>query len=258
MFCVAGGRLRHLLRRRDPLLPPPAPEGRGSFEFRSDGDELLLALAAAHAIEPADTVLDIGCGFGLLARPLTEFLVPGARYVGVDVDSEAIAWCAAAYAEYDYFEFVHADLANAFYRPEGEMLASEFRFPADDASVDVVVMGTVLAHLVTAEAGHYVREAARVLRPGGMLLAGVYLLDLASRAAIARGQVTPAFNLEATAGPMTVIDPELPEEAVAFEHTWFEQLTAECGLRQVAATPGRWRGGLARLDRDVVVLECPQ
>ncbi len=237
------------------MLPPVVPQGRRPHEFRSDGDELLLTLAAADAISPDDAILDIGCGDGLLARPLTEFLVPGGTYLGVDVSQEAIEWCARAYTEYEYFSFAHADVANAFYRPEGSVPASEFRFPAEDGSVDVVAFATVFAHLVTAEAAHYLREAARVLRPGGMVIVGAYLLDLASRAAIARGLATPAFDLTAEAGPMVVVDPDLPEEAVAFEHTWFEQVTVECGFKQVAATPGSWRGGLARFDRDLVVLE---
>lgn len=253
---VPDRRLRHLLRRRDPLLPPPTPQGRRAHEFRTDGDELLLALARAEGVTPVATVLDVGCGYGLFARPLTGFLVSGGRYTGVDVDADAVAWCRTAYTEYERFGFVHADLANAFYRPDGAAPAIDFCFPADDASVDVVVMATVLAHLVTAEVGHYVREAARVLRPGGRLLAGMYLLDYASRAAIGRGQTTPAFDLAAAAGPMLVVDPELPEEAVAYDHAWFEQITEQCGLRQVEATPGSWRGGLARLDRDLVVLEC--
>jgi len=243
------------MRRHDPLLPPAVPQGRRPHEFRADGDELLLSLAAAEAITPTDSVLDVGCGYSLLARPLTEFLVPGGRYSGVDVDAEAVAWCREAYAQYDRFEFVHADLVNAFYRPDGAAPASDFCFPAEAASVDVVVMATVLVHLVTAEAEHYLREAARVLRPGGRLLVGMYLLDYASRAAIGRGQATPGFDLDAAAGPMLVVDPELPEEAVAYDHAWFEQLTEQCGLRQLAATPGSWRGGLARFDRDLVVLE---
>lgn len=255
LFGVPGGRLGHLFRRRDPLLPPAKPQGRRQHEFRADGDELLLALATAEAITPSDTVLDVGCGCGLLARPLTQFLVPGSRYVGVDVDPDAIAWCRTAYAEYDYFEFAHADVANAFYRPEGEAAAGDFRFPAGDSSVDAVVMATVFAHLVTAEAEHYVREAVRVLRPGGKVMVGAYLLDLASRAAIGRGQTTPAFDPGAAAGPMLVVDPELPEEAVAYDHAWFEELAGECGLRQVYAAPGHWRGGVARFDRDLVVLE---
>ena len=43
-------------------------------------------------LRPDHHVIDIGCGSGRLALPLTNFLRRG-RYEGFDIDPDMIAWC---------------------------------------------------------------------------------------------------------------------------------------------------------------------
>lgn len=253
---MPGGRpLRRLLRRRDPLVPPAGTGRQPPRRFIADGDELLLALVTLAGLRPDHRVLDVGSAYGRVARPLAGFLEPPGSYLGIDADPAAVAWCAEQYAGRTGIAFVHLDVLNARYRPDAGAPASEAVFPAADGEADTVVMASVLGHLVTAEAERYLAEARRVLRPGGRLLAGVHLLDLASRAAIGQQRAMLPFRLDAMAGPMAVVDPELPEEAVAFDHEWLEETAAALGLARVEAAPGRWRGGHAHTDRDLLVLE---
>jgi SAM-dependent methyltransferase len=99
-------------------------------------------------------ILDLGCGEGLLTWTLAD---RGARAVGIDVDRAMVEAASAR------------SVRSQRQRPrfvEGRI--EQLPFP--DGSFDVVVMVTVLC-LVADRAGA-VREAARVLRPGGRLVVG--------------------------------------------------------------------------------------
>jgi 2-polyprenyl-6-hydroxyphenyl methylase/3-demethylubiquinone-9 3-methyltransferase len=103
-----------------------------------------LAEARARLVPPAPgpdaTLLDVGCGGGLLAPH-----VHGYRHVGVDLSDAGLA-VAAQHG----IETVRADAAD---------------LPFDDATFDVVVAGEILEHVTDLDGT--VAEALRVLRPGG-------------------------------------------------------------------------------------------
>ena len=99
-------------------------------------------------------VLDLGCGDGLLTAALAE---RGARTVGIDIDRSMLR---AAVARTDPGQRKPARFV------EGRLEQLPFR----DAMFDVVVAVTVLCLL--SDQAIAVREAARVLRPGGRLIIG--------------------------------------------------------------------------------------
>ena len=100
----------------------------------------------------AATVLDVGCGSGLVAARLADLPL---RYVGVDIPSRALVAAAAARPATD-------PLSATWARGTAEQL------PLADASVDVVVLSEVIEHLLRPELA--VWEINRVLRPGGVLV----------------------------------------------------------------------------------------
>src|SRR5689334_8741782 len=110
-----------------------------------------------------ERVLDLGCGVGRTATVLAERF-PRLRYEGLDVDGEAIEWCAREItSRRPGFRFTHADLRNAAYNPSGERDPEAFTFPYDDGAFDLVYGFSLFTHLMPAALEHYIREIKRVL-----------------------------------------------------------------------------------------------
>lgn len=242
--------------RSDRLVPPRRRQFVGHSDFVRTGDEFAGHLRTLAGLRPSDRVLDVGCGIGRMARPLTAVLDPaqGGRYDGFDVNGEGIAWCRSRYAPFPHFRFEVADLHNARYNPQGSRTARDYRFPYDDGSVDVALATSVLTHLLEDEADHYLAEIARCLAPGGRLLATFFLLDDDSRALIARGAAR--FTFPDTAGDVAVLDVSVPEEAVAYADTWVAASLRRHGLTRTAVHPGSWCGREEHVSfQDIVVAQ---
>jgi SAM-dependent methyltransferase len=216
------------LGRSDRLVPPRRLRGfTGDSDFLATGAELLGLLREHGGLRADSRVLDVGCGIGRVARTLVGVLDDGA-YVGFDPVPEAIAWCAARYPP--NFRFVHADLRNDLYNPDGAVAATGYRFPVDDGWATLVVATSVFTHLDGAETVHYLAEVRRALAPGGTALLTFFLLDDASRAAIAAGRVRQRFG---------------GADAVAHERAVVGAATVH---------EGRWRGGDGLSYQDLVVV----
>lgn len=113
----------------------------------------IVAGAVRDHLPDGGTILDIGCGAGLVADRLDDV---GATYVGLDLPAHHMAYAAEKFAAKP------GKLRAIFVRGDGEKL------PLADASIDVVVFSEVIEHLLRPELA--VWEIARVLRPGGVLV----------------------------------------------------------------------------------------
>src|SRR5512132_200266 len=82
-----------LTGKGDPELPPLRMRFVGMGDFRAIGEELLNLLVHYGSLRRTDRVLDIGCGIGRVAIPLTRYLEPTATYDGFDVVKRGIDWC---------------------------------------------------------------------------------------------------------------------------------------------------------------------
>ena len=120
-------------------------------EFDATG-RLLRETLIHHGLRTHDYVIDVGCGSARLAKPLAEYLA--GDYLGIDVVPELI----------DYAR-------RLVPRPDWRFkIASGLTIPEQDEKADMVCFFSVFTHLLHDESFIYLREAKRVLRPGGKIV----------------------------------------------------------------------------------------
>lgn len=174
-------------------------------QFRSIGD-----------LHPSDRVLDIGCGIGRMAVPLTGYLDQGS-YQGFDTSKAMVKWCQRNISRDDpRFTFRVASIYNRKYNPFGEIPAHQFRFPYEDDSFDFVFATSVFTHLGIWDAKRYLSEIFRVLDSGGTAFLTFFVL----RPDSVRSGGPFTFDFSYEFGPLKTTDPREPEAAVA----WPEEL----------------------------------
>lgn len=123
-------------------------------QFLATGREVVRIAVLDAPVRPATMghALEIGPGVGRICLALAEHFD---RVTGIDVSAEMVER-ARDFVDDDRIELLVGD---------GVTLR-----PVPDASVDLVTSFTVLQHLPSEElVAGYLREAARVLRPGGVL-----------------------------------------------------------------------------------------
>jgi SAM-dependent methyltransferase len=194
------------LQGADPLVPPRHLRISGYGDYRAIGRERFREFVELGGLGPTDDVLEVGCGTGRLALGFVDYLTSGS-YVGFDIIPESIAWAQRNFTRrYPRFRFELADVENRFYHPGGKASADAYRFPYGDSCFDFVIASSVFTHMLEAEVTNYVREAARVLRPGGHFFASFFLVDEAAK---------PIGPFHSEAHGALVVDPRIPEAAVA-------------------------------------------
>lgn len=111
-------------------------------------------LLIAHGLRPDGSVVDVGCGSGRLALPLSQYLGPDGRYLGTDVVPALV----------DYAR----DLVD---RPDWRFqVVRRLRIPAPRESADIVCFFSVMTHLRHEHSYLYLKAARRVVRPTGRII----------------------------------------------------------------------------------------
>jgi SAM-dependent methyltransferase len=195
--------------------------------------------------------LDAGCGVGRVAIPLTKWLE--GSYEGFDVVPEAITWCQKNITPHrPNFRFSLAKLRNQKYNRQETGDAAEYDWPYEDSSFDFAFAASLFTHLLPDAHENYVQEAARVLRPGGRLLATYFLLnDESSR--LQEDEGSRWRFVHPVAEGCSSHFPDSPERAIAYDEDRVRRLYGECGLDLVGVRYGGWCRSVADYHQDVVV-----
>jgi len=111
-----------------------------------------LALLRHYGLRPDDSLVDVGCGAGRLAKPLASYLRGG--YLGIDLVPDLVQHAQRIAGRPDWrFEIIdHVEIPEATGR------------------ADMVCLFSVLTHLLHEQSYWYLEEARRVLKPGGRVV----------------------------------------------------------------------------------------
>jgi SAM-dependent methyltransferase len=215
-------------RRRD-MVPPRTMYFVGDGDYKTVGAEFRKFFTQYGGLKPEHRVLDVGCGIGRMAVPLTEYLAGPGEYRGFDIVKRGVEWCQRNVTpRYPNFQFLHSDVKNKFYNPGGVYEACSYKFPYENGSFDFIFLTSVFTHMFPADLENYAREIARVLKKGGRCFVTMFLLNQESERLIQKGSSTQNFVYKLE-GCVTA-DPENPEASLAFEEWYVRDLFAGLGL----------------------------
>lgn len=241
------------LGRRKELIPPRYLNFVGHGDFEAIGDEFLRYFVELGALKDNSSVLEVGCGIGRMARPLTTYLKAGS-YDGIDIVPKGIRWCERnVTSRFPNFKFHLADVHNLAYNPTGRLRALEYTFPFPDGHFDFIALTSVFSHLLSAEMEHYLHEAARCLRTNGKALITFFLLNEESCRLIETG--ASALTFQFSRDGCSVNDDIVPEYAVAYQEGEVLQRCAEVGFVIDSLRYGLWCGRPEYLSyQDIVIV----
>lgn len=127
----------------------------GEYAAMGQLEHLLLM---QYGLSENHYVVDVGCGSGRLAKPLSKFLK--GRYLGTDIVPDLVDYAIKIVDRPDWrFEVV-----------DGLVI------PERDEAADFVCFFSVFTHLLHEQSYLYLQEAKRVLKPGGqdhLLFSGI-------------------------------------------------------------------------------------
>ena len=200
--------------------------------FRQLRDRI-LELAAPQA---GDVVVDVGSGTGLLALKLA----PRVEQVwAIDISASMV-------------DYLRTKAASAGLQNVDAAVASAVSLPLVDAFADLVVSNYCFHHMGDVDKRRALQEAMRVLRPGGRLVIGDMMFDLAPDDPRNRAVIAGKVEAILRKGPAGVL--RLTKNAVRLacgrwerpaRAQWWSHALTDAGFTDVEVTVLEHEGGLA-------------
>ncbi|MDW7684982.1 MAG: class I SAM-dependent methyltransferase [Bacillota bacterium] len=180
-------------------------------------------------LQPEEKLLEIGCGVGRMAVPLTRYLKDGGEYIGIDIVKDFIDWNRQNITtRFPNFNFVWADIQNRFYNPAGFLKDEVYLFPFQDQTFDMVILISVFTHMLEEGFFRYVSEVSRLLRPGGRCFATFFMLNPLQAQLYKQGKNQIDFSI--SHGVCKTVE-GIPESVVSYPEDYVKQVFTSNGLQ---------------------------
>lgn len=240
--------------KRPAGVPPRGMVFVGYGDYVKQGEKFLGYFRDLCGLQPNHHVLDIGCGIGRMAYPLTRYLNKDAAFDGFDIVKDGIDWCTKHItSEYPNFRFTHVDLYNQLYNTQTQASANQFRFPYEDTKFDFVFLTSVFTHMMPEEVSHYINEIERVMKPGAVCLASFFLLNNESESLL-KTQPTH-MNFPVDKGYYRLHSAKVDTANVAYKEEWVRETINRSGLAVKTIYYGNWCPRKQYLDyQDFVII----
>jgi SAM-dependent methyltransferase len=156
------------------------------------------------------------------------------RYVGVDLQRDAIKWCRDNLTPHaPQFRFHHQNVYNLGFNPKAS--AARLPFPVEDDFATLVLAWSVFTHTLEENVPFYLGEVARILRPEGVALTTWMLFDKSDFPMMQDFQNALYINL---------VD---PTNATIFDKRWLRETARRAGLVLTRIDPPGIRGDACRV-----------
>ena len=240
--------------RRRNMTPPRSMNFVGDGDFTAVGIEFRSLFSQYGGLRPEHRVLDVGCGIGRMAVPLTSFISADGEYQGFDIVQSGIEWCQKNITpRYPNFHFRHVDIRNNDYNPNGLCQASSYKFPYENSSFDFVFLTSVFTHMFPPDMENYLAEISRVLKTGGRCFITFFLMNEESEDLMRKKPGSRNFIYKLDGCSTTTM--ENPEAAIAFPERYIRDSFLERGLSiEEPIRYGSWCGRTKFLSyQDIVI-----
>ncbi|MEI6821911.1 MAG: class I SAM-dependent methyltransferase [Bacteroidota bacterium] len=192
-------------------------------------------------LQPDNRILDIGSGIGRMAVPFIGYLNHQGSYEGIDIVKTGINWCNKNISKINpQFKFIHSDIYNDLYNTKGVIKGEEYVFPYRDVEFDIAFLTSVFTHMLQAEVEQYIKEIARVLKPGGKCLATFFILNDESVSLM--NTTEDSFKFPFNHGEYSFMSEDTKTANVAYNQEWIERIMKENGLKVEVIRYGFWSG----------------
>ncbi len=126
----------------------------------------LIELAS---LNPRSSLLNLGSGQARLAIGLLAHNLKVQYYYGMDVSRHSIDWCKRnIHRFHSHLNFIHFDIHNARYNPQGVLLSHPLQLPFQSAAFDVIYLYSVFTHMRSPDIHFLLWEIQRILRNEGV------------------------------------------------------------------------------------------
>lgn len=240
--------------KSESIAPPKGLVYTGSGDFKAVGEKYLAYFIQFAGLSPHHSVLDIGCGIGRMALPLTQYLDKDGSYDGFDVVKQGIEWCQKNIGtKYPNFRFLRVPLKNDLYTSDGRD-ATSFEFPYPDDFYDLVIAISVFTHMIHAEVENYLSQSRKVLHTRGYLFTTFFILDETSRKAMKERQ----FRFDHASAGCYLMDARVRSANVAYDEAELMRMIERHKFDLIHRIHGNWSG---RTDasgefQDILVLKA--
>ena len=233
--------LDSVMGRRPGGVPPRGMVFVGYGDYVKQGEKFLEYFKTLGGLNPEHRVLDVGCGIGRMAYPLSGYLSHEGSYAGFDIVKSGIDWCNRnIHRNHPNFSFLHTGLFNELYNTGAKTAAENFVFPYPDNDFDFVFLTSVFTHMMPAEVENYIREISRVMKPGARCLVSFFLVNEESEN-LMKNQPTH-MNFPHNKGFYRLHSGQVDTANVAYDESWVRKQLKESKLDIETIRYGEWCG----------------
>jgi SAM-dependent methyltransferase len=147
--------------------------------FRSNMISIFNELFWRGLLRPEKHIIDLGCGCGRLAIPISRLVTSG-RYIGIDAWDGGIKWCSDNITPTNpRCEFYHVKTDNNYYLEDWNPAArNRYHLDYIDIStIDTVFAISLFSHLTKVDTSSYLQELNRVLKQDGIIYITGFVID---------------------------------------------------------------------------------